>query len=235
MDKKNKIVDSPMTGARMKGPLSKYGYNLEKDAVESIIELPVSKAYYPDVVRLLGLFDLHFKAFKAEVDTHKDAYFFDETNYAQIDSVDKSENVDALFIAFYGESPVPRVFLMLTPFNAALCINDKYGIPYGFYEDIYRLLSKNTRLLDRFFRLNIDYAMIAAVIATITAALLGAGQVLLVSMTVVSILMIATLYAVAYYAKRRYYRVYLSEAPVKNGPIGSAMAKILEALHIVFN
>ncbi|BAI62548.1 hypothetical protein MCP_2476 [Methanocella paludicola SANAE] len=235
MDNKKKIIDSPWTKARMKGPLSKYVNELEKDSVDSIIELPVSKVYYSDIIRLFGLFDLHFKAFKAEIDTYKDAYLFDETNYTRIDGVDKSEDVDALFLAYYGESPDPRVFLMLTPVNAAICINDKYGIPYGFYEDAYRLLSKNRRLLDRFFRLNIDYVIIIAVIAIIVAALLGAGQILLVSITVVSSLIIATLYAVAYYAKRRYYRVYLCEAPVKKGPIGSAVAKMLEALHIVFN
>jgi hypothetical protein len=239
MDKnKNYVIGRSLTKARKGRELSKFGYTLEKESMESIVDFPISKIYYPDVIRLLGLFDTIFKTFKAEIDTIKGVYTFNEKNYTRIDEVDDNEPVEALFIAHYGESADPRVFLMLTPFNAALCINDKYGVPFGFYEDVSRILSKNRRLLHHFYGMNFDYAIVLAVTSIFTAAGLGADKSLLASMSAVFLLVLSSIYALIFYAKRSYYKIYLYEASNNKCSLGKVytryVARMFEALQMVF-
>jgi hypothetical protein len=179
-----------------------------------IIRIPMSKIYLGDIIRLFDMFKDNLGEFHAEVDTDRRCYHFSQDNYGNIRNIDKNERVEAILISYYGGSFYPALFMVLSSSCAAIIVNDKYRVTYGFLDDVQGLVGRRKRALDVFDRVRMAPATAAILLLDVIIILVtGIKGIYVTTLELSSLALLLAIGGILLYAGRNYYHISLDEEP----------------------
>jgi len=187
-----------------------------------VIRVPMSKIYLGDMLRLLDMFHDMFGEFHVEVDTDRRCYHFIQDNYCNVRNIDKDERVEAILISCYGGSFYPILFMILSSSCAAIIVNDKYRVTYGFLDDVQETVGKRKRALDVFDRVRMaPAAAVIIVFDIIVIWALGLKGIYVTTLELSSLALLMAIGGILFYAGRNYYHISLEEEPQRGYSIST--------------